>query len=61
MQKAQERVPEAALNILGMLWCPSRAEGVKTGRWERLRKSVPEKPQSGEDGMLHRPQEDPAG
>lgn len=53
LQKAHERVPEAALNTLGTLWSPSRAEGVKTGGWERLRKLVTEKPQSEKAATTH--------
>lgn len=37
-----------------------RAEGVKTGGWERLRKSVTEKPPSKEDTATRRLQEDAA-
>lgn len=61
MVKAHDRIAEAASNTLGKHWCPSRAEEVKTGGWERLRESVTEKLQSKEDAAIHRLQENPAG
>ena len=60
-QKAQERVPEAAVKTLETHWCPSRVEGVRAAGWERLGKSASEKPQSKGDTTIHGPREESAG
>lgn len=60
-QKAQERVPEAALKTLETHWCPTGVERVRAGGWERLGKSAAEKPQSKGDTAIQGPREESAG